>query len=143
MAERLSGHCLCGQFRFTAVPASMNMGVCHCSMCRRWTGGMFMAVECSDVEAADEGALSVYSSSDWGERVFCRHCGSTLMWRSKDGEHVMVSAQAFDEPGAFTFASEIFYDQKPPNYAFANDTQKMTAAEVFALYADDQGSDNG
>lgn len=102
-----------------------------------------MAVECSGVETGDEGALAVYSSSDWGERVFCRHCGSTLMWRSRDGAHVMVSAQAFDEPGAFSFASEIFYDQKPSNYAFANDTQKMTAAEVFALYADDQGSDNG
>ncbi|WP_321338180.1 GFA family protein [Breoghania sp.] len=119
------------------------MGVCHCTMCRRWSGGTFMAVQCTDVETSGGDALSVYDSSEWGERVFCRHCGSNIMWRSKDGSHVAVSAQAFDAPDMFSFASEIFYDQKPSNYAFANDTQKMTAAEVFALYADDQGSDNG
>ncbi len=102
-----------------------------------------MAVECSDIDIADEAELGIYSSSQWGERVFCKTCGSSLMWRSKDGAHIVVSAQAFDDPYVFSFTSEIFIDDKPGNYAFANETQKMTNAEVYALYAKEQESQNG
>ena len=109
------------------------MGVCHCSMCRRWSGGTFMAVECgANVDIEDESALGIFSSSDWGERVFCKSCGSTLFWRMRDGSTTVVAAQAFDDPGAFAFTSEIYVDEKPHNYDFANNTRKMTGAEFLA-----------
>lgn len=143
MGERLSGGCLCGAVRFTAVPDSMEMGVCHCSMCRRWSGGTFMAVGCgTSVELEDEGAIGVYKSSSYGERVFCTTCGSTLFWRMQDGSHGSVSAQAFDDPSAFAFTVEIFVDEQPGNYAFANQTRKMTGAEVFELYVPKQDPQN-
>lgn len=139
MAELLTGGCLCGAVRFTAKPEQADMGVCHCRMCRRWTGGTYMAVACgAGVEIEDGAPLGVYKSSDYGERVFCKVCGSSLMWRLQDGSHSSVSAQAFDDPSVFAFVSEIFVDEQPANYAFANDTRKMTGAEVFALYAPNQ-----
>lgn len=144
MAERLTGGCLCGEVRFSAEPVSPEMGVCHCAICRRWTGGTFMAVWCgTSVRIDDEAALGVYGSSGYGERVFCKTCGSSLMWRMRDGSHTSVAAQAFDDPARFDFTREIFIDEKPDNYAFANQTKQMTGAEVFALYAPKQEPQNG
>jgi hypothetical protein len=134
--ERLSGKCLCGAVRFTAAPEKAEMGVCHCGMCRRWTGGVFLGVNCgSTVKVEGKDNLGVYVSSDWGERCFCKKCGSTLFWRLQNGRMTVVSAQAFDNPADFAFTSEIFIDEKPANYAFANQTHKMTGAEVMAMFA--------
>ena len=135
-APALSGHCLCGAVRFTATPQHMEMGVCHCSMCRRWTGGTFMSVECGQsVRVENTEQLGVYGSSAWGQRCFCKQCGSTLFWRTADGAMTMVAAQAFDDAGQFAFTTEIFIDEKPANFAFANATQKLTGAEVMAAFA--------
>lgn len=132
----LSGRCLCGAVTFTAAPEAMEMGVCHCSMCRRWAGGPFTAVSCGkSVEIDGESQLGVYTSSNWGERCFCKTCGSTLFWRMRDGTNTAVSAQAFDDPASFAFVEEVFIDEKPANYAFANDTKKLTGTEMFAVLA--------
>ena len=141
MSAQLSGQCLCGAVKFTAALENMEMGVCHCAMCRRWTGGAFMAVSCKSVNIADESQFGVYKSSDWGERCFCKACGTTLFWRMQGGGHIAASAQAFDDPGAFAFTSEIFVDEQPSNYAFANDTKKMTGAEVIAAFSGGGQSD--
>lgn len=135
-SKPLKGHCLCGAVKFEAVPTGPTMGVCHCSMCRRWSGGVFMAVDCgASLKIEDESAVGVYHSSDWGDRCFCKTCGSTLFWRLRQGAHDVVAAQAFDDPGQFAFTSEIFVDDKPGNYAFANHTAKMTGAEFLATFA--------
>ena len=132
----MSGHCLCGAIRFHATPKNLEMGACHCAMCRRWSGGVFMAVDCSGaLKIEDESALGVYKSSQWGERCFCKTCGSSLFWRMQDGSHISVAVQAFDDAARFAFTSEIFIDEKPATYAFANSTKTMTGAEVFAAFA--------
>ena len=137
MADEQKARCLCGAVTFRATPVKDEMGVCHCSMCRMWAGGVSMAVECDPSIAFDsDDTLGVYTSSDWGERLFCTKCGSSLLWRTRDGTHVSVSAPAFEDPERFAFTSQIFIDEKPANYAFANETETMTGAEVFALFAD-------
>lgn len=144
MAHRLSGSCLCGAVKFTAEPVDAEMLVCHCGMCRSWTGGAWMAVNCGSSVKIEYGSdLGIFSSSDYGERVFCKSCGSSLFWRLRDGSHTSVSAQAFDDPSRFRFVNEIFVDEQPSNYAFSNETQRMTGPEVFALYASNQEPQNG
>ncbi len=129
------GQCLCGAVRFRATLGAREMGACHCSMCRRWSGGVFLAVEAEAVCLEDSKYLGVYSSSGWGERCFCKQCGSTLMWRSKDGAHHAVSVQAFDDPSTFALASQIFVDEKPTSYSFAEATKNMTGPEFMAMIA--------
>lgn len=132
MAEK-PGQCLCGAVKFRATPKTGEMGVCHCAMCQRWAGGVFMAVSCGDkVAIEDETHLGVYVSSEWGDRCFCRICGSTLFWRMRDGTNVAVAAPAFDDMDGLAFAEEIFIDEKPALYAFANDTKKHTGDEMRA-----------
>ena len=134
--KSLSGGCLCGAVRFAAVPEKLEMDVCHCGMCRKWSGGTFMAVPCTGVTVDDDASLSVYPSSDWGERVFCRTCGSSLFWRLRGGEgHVAVSLQSFDDVAPFAFTEEIFIDEKPALYAFAGERPRKTGAQVVAEFA--------
>lgn len=140
---KLPGGCLCGALRFSAVPANPEMAVCHCSMCRRWSGGVFMGFECSEIDFVDQASLGTYASSEYGERVFCTSCGTSLMWRMRNGSHTNVAASALDDPSGFEFTTEIFIDEKPDAYAFANPTQKLTGAEVFALFASNQDPQHG
>lgn len=129
------GACLCGAVRVIAPEASNNFDACHCNMCRRWTGGPLLAVECgSDVRFAGESNIAVYASSDWAERGFCKHCGSHLFYRLKPTGQYAIPAGLFDDAEDLTFHLQIFIDEKPPFYEFANRTKNMTGAEVFAQF---------
>lgn len=132
---RLAGRCLCGAVTFTAIPKH-GMHACHCESCRRWTGGVYLGVDCGDSVGVDNPeAVAVYDSSDWATRSFCRTCGSTLFWTLKGGGLTAVSVQAFDDPSIFAFESEIFIESKPGNYDFAGDRVRMTGEEVMAQFA--------
>ncbi|WP_442881091.1 GFA family protein [Bosea sp. (in: a-proteobacteria)] len=136
-AARVSGGCLCGAVRYTAVPEKPEMDVCHCRMCRRWSGGVFMSVPCHDLKVADEKALGRYASSEWAERLFCRDCGTSLFWRFQGGEsgHVAIAYQSFDDLPPVSFAEEIFIDEKPALYAFAGERPRKTGEQVIAEFA--------
>ena len=132
------GRCLCGKVKFTATNMNNSVGVCHCTMCRRWSGGPLMAVNCgTDVVFEGEDAIKVYSSSDWAERGFCAHCGSNLFYRLKGSGELIMAAGLFENDDAFVFDNQVFIDEKPKYYCFSNETSNMTAAEVFAKYAPD------
>ena len=135
-AAAISGSCLCGACVLTAVPQADHAGVCHCGQCNKWSGGMFIGVYCGDtVQFSDDAPVSSYRGSAWGERRFCRECGSTLVWQTQDGKHQTVSVQVFDNPSAFPVTEEIYIDRKPSSYALAGDLSQMTEAEVIAKYA--------
>lgn len=136
MAEAMTCQCLCGACTFEATPKAMEMGSCHCGMCRKWSGGVFMSVDCgSSVRFADDAPIGRYRASEWGERVFCIQCGSSLAWQTQDGQYQYVALQSFEDPSAFKFGLQVFIDKKPDTYEFANKTGTMTEAEVFAMFA--------
>lgn len=129
------GKCLCGAVRVTATPRSMNIDACHCVMCQKWGGGPLLAVECegtTEFEGTDN--ISVFDSSDWAERGFCKKCGTHLFYRLKEDGHYAIPVGLFDDSDEWNFAAQIFIDQKPPFYSFANKTKNLTGEEVFAQY---------
>ena len=132
----LKGSCLCGACTFTATPVGDRANVCHCAMCRQWTGGMFMAVDCGNSVVFDNTShLGSYRASEWGERLFCKSCGASLVWQMQDGTGQGVSMHAFEDPAQFELNMQWFIDKKPGNYALANDTKVMTEAECIAMFA--------
>jgi len=134
--DKMTGGCLCGAVKFTAAPAKRHVDACHCGMCRRWSAGPAFMVDCSDsVEFTTTSGLSFYRSSEWAERGFCNRCGSSLCYRLVGNNAMFVSMEAFDERAGFTFTNQIFIDDKPAYYAFANATKTMTGAEVFAAFS--------
>ena len=69
MAEKMSGTCLCGNVTIFVNASALEVGACHCSMCRRWAGGPFMVIH-ADNRLASSGKdfIKSYRSSEWAER---------------------------------------------------------------------------
>lgn len=78
--------------------------------------------------------ISTYQSSAWGERAFCKVCGSHLYFHQLGTDNYYVSAGLFDGV-AFKLASQIFVDKKACYYELANDTPKLTESEFLAMVA--------
>ena len=129
------GSCLCGAVKISANTVSNEAGACHCGTCRKWAGGPFMAVDCGiDVSFEGEEDLGIYASSDWAERGFCKKCGSNLFYKLKETGQYIMAVGIFDDSQSFVFDHQVFIDEKPGYYSFANETQNMTGAEVFAQF---------
>ncbi|MGI9319117.1 MAG: GFA family protein [bacterium] len=130
-----SGRCLCGEVQFEVKNASICVAVCHCGMCRHWVGGPFMAVDCG-TEVTFDGAenISIYDSSEWAERGFCKKCGSNLFYRIKGLNQYQIPPGLFDDDSNLVFNLQVFVDERPEYYDFSNNTNNMTGAEVYAKY---------
>ncbi len=129
------GSCLCGAIEIEASEVSSNIGACHCAMCRKWTGGPLLAVDCQDkVSFTNSEMISVYGSSDWAERGFCSKCGTHLFYRLKQANQYIMPVGLFELDATMILDHQIFIDQKPDYYCFANETKNMTGAEVFAQF---------
>lgn len=130
-----SGSCLCGAVTIDAAQLPLEIGACHCVTCRAWSGGPFISAACgAEVKIKGLENVSVYDSSEWAERGFCKTCGTHLFYRIKQNQDYHLPAGLFPD-AELNLVSEIFIDQKSAGYSFAGDTAKMTGAEVFALYA--------
>jgi hypothetical protein len=83
-----------------------------------------------------EGAehIGVYASSDWAERTFCKVCGTSLYWRIRGTDEYSFCAGTLDDESGLELSTEIFIDEKPAYYAFANETKKLTAKEAMATF---------
>jgi hypothetical protein len=131
----LSASCLCGAVSLTIQTAPDHVDACHCSMCRKWGGSPAMGFPCDELKVSGEDAVTIYPSSDWAERAFCSTCGTHLYYRLKGRNQYFVPIGFFQQCNDVAFTEEIFYDEKPDFYSFANATTKMTGQEAFAKYA--------
>jgi hypothetical protein len=99
----IRGGCLCGRVRFEAREPVTNLCFCHCESCRRAIGAAPVAwgtVEHSGF-AVTRGELAEYNSSPSVSRGFCRHCGTSLTYKSSErpGE-VDITLASLDEAAA-------------------------------------------
>ena len=136
-----TGSCLCGAVTIAIENAPSETGACHCSMCRKWSGGVYLGYHAPAESVTIEGQdnISVYSSSEWAERGFCKSCGSSLFYRvTAPGPHkgaYHIGFGLLDDTSGVALTEEIFVDERPVAYHFAQETKKMTGPEVFAMFA--------
>ena len=79
MTHEIQGGCLCGAVRYRLASEPFEAGYCHCAICRRSTGAPVVAfgtVPFDDFQVT--GNPCRRRSSDFGERWFCRDCGTPL-----------------------------------------------------------------
>ncbi len=132
----VQGSCLCKAVNLYTPSMNHHVAACHCSMCRKWGGGALLAVECSsDVSFRGEENITIYQSSEWAERGFCKKCGSHLFYRLKQNNQYYIPVGIFDNDQGLVFEHQVFIDEKPEYYSFANETKNMTGAELFAQFA--------
>lgn len=132
----MNGSCLCGAIEVTA-PDKSEVDVCHCTTCRRWGGGPLLAVHCgSAVTFSGRQKPSTYQSSDWAERGFCPVCGTHLFYHLLPADEYVLPAGIFGDGERFEMTGQIFIEQKPAYYDFANETATMTGEQVFSQYSE-------
>lgn len=94
-----------------------------------------MAIDCGpNVSIEQTGDFTVYNSSEWAERGFCKHCGRHLFYRLKQTQQYFIPAGLFGNTDNFIFDHQVFVDNKPHYYDFSNHTKDMTEAEAFAMF---------
>lgn len=140
-SEQRTGGCLCGAVRFSARLESTRFGVCHCEMCRRWTGSALMGitVPVGNVTWTGEGHIAKRQTSAWAERAWCRECGSGLYYRvTVEGPmfgNLELPAGILDDANGLTLVNEIYVDEKPDSFAYAGEGRnQLSRAEVHARF---------
>jgi hypothetical protein len=129
-SDALTGRCLCGAVTVTVRGShDPRVGACHCRMCQRWSGGLFLCFNAQDVEAT--GPVTRFRSSSFSERAFCATCGSHLWFHDLDkpeGELELMPG-LFDEARDWPMRSEIYTDRALASIRLDGDHRRATRAE--------------
>ncbi|MEL6169416.1 MAG: GFA family protein [Pseudomonadota bacterium] len=132
-SDVVRGGCLCGAVTVSARLRAPTILACHCTQCQRWTGGgPLFTVRVSDLELSGGEHVGTYHASDWGERAFCKVCGTTLYWRRQKHDIAGIAVGLLHEQSQLTVAMEIYTDHRPdwlPHWAGAG---QMTQADIEA-----------
>ncbi len=128
------GRCLCGAVRITAQSVETRHHACHCRMCRRLVGGPYFAASAQGVSFEGGENITVYQSSEWAERGFCKVCGSNLFYHLKEPDLYSIAVGIFNKPTQFVLSGEYFIDNKPDGYDFTGDHPRQTEAEIMAEF---------
>ena len=137
MSLEREGGCLCGAVRFTARLTGTNFGVCHCEMCRKWTGSALMGVTVpvENVSWTGDDHIARRQTSAWAERAWCRECGSGLYYRiTAEGPMSLnyeLPVGILDDVNGLSLVNEIYIDEKPDCFSYAGAGRNvLTRAEV-------------
>lgn len=132
---KANGHCLCGSVKFSVDLKSNGVDSCHCSMCRRWSGGPGLFAQCaSELNFESTEFVKKFDSSSWAERGFCSNCGTHLFYRLKNGQFLNIPVGLLTEQKGLKFTGQVYVDHKPEYYQFANETHMMTEADVLKAF---------
>lgn len=129
----MKGNCLCSTIEVEMKTSSPEITACHCEICNRWNGGPFIVIESNNMRITAGGEyISVYSSSDWAERAFCKSCGTHLCFKIKEAEIYHFNAALFTLLEKPPLVAEIFTNNKPYYYDYLSPaSKKITEAEFF------------
>jgi len=114
----IHGSCLCGAVRFEYGRAVSQVGMCHCSQCRKVSGvasNATIVVPAADFRwLAGEDLRQRYEKpSGWGT-TFCRTCGSPLPQKMPGAEAYWVPAGLLDDDPGLRIAGHIWVGSKAP-----------------------------
>ncbi len=95
----MEGSCWCGAVRFTVREPFVRLSFCHCTSCKRISGGVGTANGRSRTEwiEVQEGRdrLTTYQPDEGSAKTFCSVCGSNLFgggWPESEECSVRLSA---------------------------------------------------
>ena len=131
----MKGQCLCKAVSIETAD-NQELHACHCGNCRTWGGSAGFTFLSQGIKAQNDN-ITHYQSSEWGERAFCRICGTNLYFHQLGTDNYYVSAGLFDDVD-FKLTSQIFIDKKACYYELANDTPKLSEAEFIAMVTGDK-----
>jgi hypothetical protein len=115
----MQGSCWCGGVRFEISEPFVRVSFCHCTSCKRISGGVGTANGRSRTEwiTVTEGAelLTTYQPDEGSAKTFCSVCGSNLFgggW--PESSHTSVRLTTLDEPFTTPIGSHIYVRSVAP-----------------------------
>ena len=126
----MTGHCLCGAVTVrVSGPHDPRPGACHCRMCQRWSGGLFLCFNADAGGVTVDGPVTRFASSDFAERAFCPVCGSHLWMRDNTGKTYDLMPGLFDEARDWPLRSEVYADRAMASMRLQGNHRRATKAE--------------
>lgn len=126
----LTGQCLCGAVTVRVAGAhDPRPGACHCRMCQRWSGGLFLCFNADADGVTVEGPVTRYASSSFAERAFCAVCGSHLWMRDSTGQSYDLTPGLFDAARDWPLRSEVYSDRAMASVRLGGEHRRATQAE--------------
>ncbi len=103
-SARMMGNCLCGEVRWSYGAPFSAMLHCHCSLCRKQHGSLFVTFYSGPLATfhwrGGTEKIVTWRSSDQGQRSFCSVCGGKVPAVDAQAQRVFLPAGSFDqEPG--------------------------------------------
>ena len=141
----ITGGCLCGAVRFQVTAKPLAAYYCHCSMCRRNSGGgLFLASATVPLEgfAFTNGKPAAYESSPGNLRLFCNACGSPLGARvAEDPKLVEVHLGCLDDSNLIKPELHIFTSSQVSWHEIEDDLPRHAegAPELEKLWVEIEG----
>lgn len=111
------GSCNCGAVVFETDEAISDVYVCHCSICRRYTGSNGIAVVISSNEnfrwVKGEDNISTWTKpvGDW-QSTFCKLCGSSLPVKNDESTMAIPAGSISQGGDALKVAHHIWVESK-------------------------------
>lgn len=112
----LQGSCLCGDVRFDVCAAPEGASMCHCSQCRKQSGGIWSSAHVATKDLVITGAVQWFEASSLVKRGSCARCGGFLFWKAHDEDQISFALGAIDGPTGVTLGKHIFVNDKGDYY---------------------------
>lgn len=112
----IKGACLCGQIRFETGADPQGASMCHCSQCRRQSGGIWSSAYVADEDLKIAGDVTWFQASPAAKRGFCGTCGSFLFWKALDEDTTSFALGAVKSPTGLKLGKHIFVSDKGDYY---------------------------
>lgn len=114
----IQGGCHCRTVRYAIMQDRLtDIASCHCSICRRTSGGTFVTWATIPLNAFrwERGTPSVYQPTPESERHFCSTCGAQLtLYTSLAPRTLDVTVATLDNPELFPPNRNIWVGSKLP-----------------------------
>lgn len=117
MHPRHHGGCHCGALRYEFTGPLRDIAHCHCSICRRVSGGLVTTWITLPFSAFTwvKGVPARYDSSPSCARFFCSHCGAHLaLVTHLSPESIDVTIATLDHPEQAPADRHIWIDSRLP-----------------------------
>ena len=116
----ITGSCLCGDIRFETVARPQGASMCHCSQCRKQSGGIWASAYVKDSDLTITGPVTWYVASPQAKRGSCARCGSFLFWKGRGEDSISFALGAIDGNSGLSVEKHIFTASKGDYYEIAD-----------------------
>ena len=139
----LTGGCLCAGVRYRITGPRRDVIVCHCQNCRRTHGhqAAYTSVAQADLELIRQDTLDWYHDSSPNTfRGFCKRCGSSLFWDTRDGRgKISVAAGSLDDSGDLKIVGHVYVSEAGRYYDIDDGLPQFETGSAGALDGDGSG----